>query len=66
MAGTDLPVQALPFGLFSALWVSTKVLVPVFAHIRKQEIQIFIYLDNILMGNSCREVEWAVEIALEA
>ena len=64
--GQTYQFQALPFGLSYAPRVFTKVLVPVIAWLRRLGIQIFVYLDDILIvGFTRQEVESAVRIALQ-
>ena len=49
--------QCLPFGLSSAPRVSTKLLKPVMALLRRQGIHTIIFLDNLLiMGQSKEEL----------
>ena len=66
LSETDLPVSGSPFSLSAAPWVFTKVLAPVMASLRKQGIQIFIYLDDILIvGNNHWEMEWTIQTTLK-
>lgn len=44
----------LPFGLSSAPWVFTKLLRPVVTLLRSRGIRLIIYLDDILVFNSCK------------
>ena len=63
--GQTYQFQALPFGLSMAPWVFTKVLVLIIVYLRRQGIQIFVYMDDILMvRNSLQEVKWSVQTAL--
>ena len=47
--------RTLAFGLSSAPWIFTKILKPVITCLRKQGVRLIIYLDDILLLNSCRE-----------
>ena len=49
IAGQAYQYQVLPFGLSTSPRTFTKVLAPVIAHIRMLGVQIFPYLDDILM-----------------
>ena len=60
-------VQVLLFGQRMAPQVFTKVLAPIIVYLRKQGVEIFVYLDIILIvENSPRKVECAVWTALQA
>ncbi len=47
--------RTLAFGLSSAPWIFTKILKPVITCLRKQGVRLIIYLDDILLLNSCKE-----------
>lgn len=52
----------LPFGLSSAPWLFTKVLLPVLAFLRRQGIMVFAYLDDLLvLAASPEELATALE-----
>ena len=58
--------QTLPFGLSSAPWVFTKVLIPVLGWLRKRGVRLHAYLDDILViGNSHREVTRALILTIQ-
>ncbi|XP_048590532.1 uncharacterized protein LOC116601217 [Nematostella vectensis] len=47
---------SLPFGLAKAPRVFTKILKPVVAHLRKRDIRLIIYLDDILIMSASKEL----------
>lgn len=51
--GRVFQFRCLPFGLSSAPRVFTKLLKPIMAYLRRQGIRLVIYLDDILIMNSC-------------
>lgn len=48
-AGVVYEYRCLPFGLSSAPWLFTKMLLPVLAHLRRRGILVFAYLDDLLV-----------------
>jgi len=64
--GRSYEFQVLPFGLSSAPRVFTKVLAPVIALLRKHGIQIYAYLDDILLAADSYQVALeGVQLALK-
>ncbi len=64
--GQSYEFQVLPFGLTSAPRVFTKVLAPVIALLRKHGIQIYAYLDDILLAADSYQVALeGVQLALK-
>jgi len=64
--GQSFEFQVLPFGLSSAPRVFTKVLAPVIAHLRRHGVQVYAYLDDILLASdSLQEARQAVRLALD-
>jgi hypothetical protein len=64
--GQTYEFHALPFGLSSAPRVFTKSLAPVIAYLRKHGIQVYAYLDDILLvGDSFPDALDAVRMALQ-
>ena len=47
--------RCLPFGLSPAPWLFTKIVKPIVTFLRKQGLRLVIYLDDILILNSCAE-----------
>ena len=46
--------RTLAFGVSSAPWIFTKMLKPVITCLRRQGVRLIIYLDDILLLNSCK------------
>ena len=56
----------LPFGLSSAPWLFTKMLLPVLAYLRRQGILIYAYLDDLLvLAASPEELRKAISTVLD-
>jgi len=64
--GQAYEYRVLPFGLSSAPRVFTKVLAPVIAHLRKHGVQVYAYLDDILIASDSQSAAHeAVRLALD-
>ena len=63
--GQSYQFKALPFGLASAPQVFTKILVPLVAWLRLMDVQLYLYLDILILGESTCEVEQSVQTTLQ-
>ena len=64
--GQAYQFKALPFGLSSAPRVFTKTLAPLVAWLRLMGVQLYPYLNDILLlGESARDVEQSVQTTLQ-